>query len=241
MLFNRYKEVTDRCFELGAKMDTLTNEEGVELQRLLGEKTWLSKTIARNAKGALEEVKHSFDLINAWVGEAHGHVEQAIDQNGTPVDILALEKVIRNAAALRDKARDLMPGGKTKRDKDYPPGAEIRIDFIAGEEAGEIPEEALNSKQEIDAAAEEVAVAEVVAPEKAKPRTAVPLVEPPPPEPMTYRLSRDVVASLEEKLQPDLLTGPAFTLETGLPAPSLVKEIEKPKKPKTKKTKRKKR
>lgn len=260
MLFNRYKEVTDRCLELGAKMDTLTNEEGAELRRLLEEQAWLSKTIARQASGALEEVRRALESIESWMSKASGQVERALDQRGIPSDILALEDVVNNAAALRDRARNLMPGAGNNGEisppggKEYPQGADIRIDFIAGEESGEDQTLVDKSRQEINSATEEVAASTAELSDNIQPveledvnkgveksheagnRVKSIQEKSKEPEPVTFKLSREVVASLEKKLSPELLDKTAPVSEAGLP----VESKSKSKKARGRKSKKKK-
>jgi len=279
LLFNRYQEVTGRCLELGAKMDTLTNEEGLELRRLLEEQAWLSKTIARQAKGVLEELRERLEYIENWIAEASVQVERSLGDHGIPSDILALEDVMSRATALRDKARNLISehsseGDSNARteitcqgDKSYPQAANIRIDLSTNDEDGD--EGTLIFQREIDSAVEEVAAStagidysvvneqepvewqndcevtvqnkrmvniertEAKSKEKKKklpvkgsqskkatgqgegviPSKDVSILQPKvtvlqSPEPMTYKLSREVIASLEERLSPELLPKP---------------------------------
>ncbi|MTI86077.1 MAG: hypothetical protein FH756_19810 [Firmicutes bacterium] len=197
LLFNRYREVTDRCLELGAKMDSLANEEGAELRRLLEEQAWLSKTIARQAKGTLEQVGQSLGRIESWINEALAKAEKALDDSGIPSDIFALEDVIVDAVSLRDKAKSLvsdegMEGLNTagqvltySNSDVCSGGAEIRIDL------SENHEDHVEIEKEIEDAAKEVAVA-----------SPDPQVSP---YPMTYKLPPDLVGSLEKKLFPEKL------------------------------------
>jgi len=203
LLFNRYREVTDRCLELGAKMDSLANEEGAELRRLLEEQAWLSKTIARQAKGTLEQVSQSLGRIESWINEALAKAEKALDDSGIPSDIFALEDVIVNAVSLRDKAKSLvsdegMEGLNTagqvhtySNSDVCSGGAEIRIDLSENHEDHEDHEDHEEIEKEIEGAAKEVAVA-----------CPDPQVSP---YPMTYKLPPDLVGSLEKKLSPEKL------------------------------------
>ena len=272
MLFNRYREVTERCLELGGKMESLSNEEAAELRRLLEEQAWLSKTISRQTKGALEGVRQSLGRIEQWVDEALVQVEKALDNRGIPSDVLALEDIMEKAVSLRDKARSLVwedgieeektAGTESTYDGEgYPYAADIRIDMSEQKDDQE-----RKSRDEINAWAREVAV---TSPELDLPAKNFALESTPveiengeeinegdnrlfnkeqsrnnkkkpvvasagserysvgkedqkkmenrssprklkwsavqSPGPMTYKLSQDVVASLEKKLSPELL------------------------------------
>ncbi|GEM_PF-2679253 len=276
MLFNRYREVTNRCLELGGKMESLSNEEAAELRRLLEEQAWLSKTISRQTKGALEGVRQSLGRIEQWVNEALVQVEKALDNRGIPSDVLALEDIMEKAVSLKDKARSLawddgIEEGKTALGEpvnnggEYPYAADIRIDMSEKKDDQE-----KKSIEEINAWGREVAV---TSPEINLPANNITLESTPvgskdrkqvnewdnrrfnkwqsrnnkekslgsdsekhvakeeaqqgadrhlsscklkwsavqSPGPMTYKLSQDVVASLERKLSPELLPKSAGT------------------------------
>lgn len=217
MLFARYKEVTDRCLELGAKMDVITNKEGVELRRLLEEQAWLSKTIARQVKGILEELRQGLGCIQDWIAEAFSKVERALDEKGIPSDILALEEVMAQGSALREQVRGLMLESETseqvigsdentRQQEICPRAAEIRIDLLTDGESEDI--KTLTPREEIDAGVKQVAVSAV------EPDICG-VIEPQqvefqrdnsqPVEAMTYKVSDEIITRLENKLSPKLL------------------------------------
>lgn len=207
MLLNRYKNVTDRCLELGCKMDTLTNEEGIELRRLLEEQAFLTKTFSRKVKGVLEEVRQEIMDIKSWLAVASEKVEKAIDEKGMPSDILALDEVMKHAEALRDKIRNLkLNNAIEEKHTSLNDSAEIRINLASNnhKEAKE-----LNSvtKHEINSINKEVA-ATIARPIYNEIETIsgdsvsmVPYIKPV--EPMTYTLPKDIVAKIEKKLEPN--------------------------------------
>lgn len=197
LLFSRYREITERCLELGAKMDSITNEESSELRRLLKEQAWLTKTVTRQVQGILEELREGLGRIESWIAAAEAKVSKAVDSRGMPADILDLEEIMNKGTELREGVRNLdskpgLPAAKKGRPaRELPPAAEIRIDIQADED----------SKEAVGAAGREIRMGkEEAAPARTggKPVGEDSIIFP-------GELCRDVLTKLEKKLVPEVL------------------------------------
>ncbi|MCF8012444.1 MAG: hypothetical protein K9L17_13915 [Clostridiales bacterium] len=195
MLFDRYKEVTERCLELGEKMDILAQGEGIELRQLLEEREWLAKTITRQVKGVLEEVRDGIEFLRNWIEEEIEKVEKASSRDGIPADVLDMEKVMDEATVIRDRARELMlekesgecnAGEEVSGENVYPKAAEIRIDLPKDEDNIQN-----NSKMHVNYAGEINKAINEAAVSVSQPTGGI--------------FNKDIIASLENKLDPGFI------------------------------------
>jgi hypothetical protein len=102
-MFKRYAGVVSRLEELGARVGKLNNSERQELCSLLEEQAWLSATVVKKARSVLEDIDQSFERLFDWMIYNSDLIERAAGENGTPEDVLQLERMIDEAVKLRDR------------------------------------------------------------------------------------------------------------------------------------------
>lgn len=103
LMFKRYAGVVSRLEELGARVGKLNNSERQELCSLLEEQAWLSATVVKKARSVLEDIDQSFERLFDWMIYNSDLIERAAGENGTPEDVLQLERMIDEAVKLRDR------------------------------------------------------------------------------------------------------------------------------------------
>ncbi|WP_347488408.1 hypothetical protein [Desulfoscipio sp. XC116] len=106
-MFKRYGEVMLRLEELGARAGKLSNSDRHELQSLLEEQTWLGTTIVKKTKSVLEEIDGTFEKLFDWMIDISDLIDHAAGEEGTPEDLLELEKMMVDAVSLRDQMKRL--------------------------------------------------------------------------------------------------------------------------------------
>ncbi|WP_166511409.1 hypothetical protein [Desulfallas thermosapovorans] len=106
-MFKRYGELMLRMEELGAKAGQLSNGDRHELQSLLEEQAWLGTTMIKKARSILEEIDSDFEKLFDWMIDISDLIDRAASEEGTPADLLELEKVMADAVSLRDQMKRL--------------------------------------------------------------------------------------------------------------------------------------